>query len=158
MRSTETVDVLIDPPDSRKKPGRVFLGTGVLLIAPTRHSPLARTIGAWANGLFAHIPEEIGLYDPFAVTREQAANDPEAVRIRYGDVEAMAPVVRPTGFSLYLQVARRSDEIRLGFRSNNERGQLVALARAIRDRAREAGREVELYEPDGRVRLVSLAE
>ncbi|WP_122090319.1 hypothetical protein [Halalkalicoccus subterraneus] len=157
MHGTEMVNVLINPPDGRKKPGRVFLDRGVLLIAPTRHDPLARALGAWANGLFADLPEELGLYDPFAVTREEAANDPETVRVRYGDVEAMAPVVHPTGFSLHLRVARR-EEIRLGFRSNDERGQLVTLARAIRDRAHEADREVELYEPDGRTRPVSLAE
>ncbi|ELY38155.1 hypothetical protein [Halalkalicoccus jeotgali] len=158
MSSVETVNVLIDPPDGQKKPGRVFLERGVFLLAPTRHGPLARTLGAWANGLFAHLPEEIGLYDPFAVTREEARADPGTVRVRYGDVEAMAPVVRPTGFSLHLRVARREDAVRLEFRSNEERRELVTLARAIRDRAREAGRDVGRFDPGGRTRPVSLAE
>lgn len=50
------------------------------------------------------------------------------------------------------------DEIRLGFRSNDERRELGALARAIRERASEAGHEVDLFEPEGRTRLVPLSE
>lgn len=92
------------------------------------------------------------------MSRAEAAENPGTIRVRYGDVEAMAPVVRPTGFSLHLRVARRSDEIKLGFRSNDERRDLVTLARAIRDRADEAGGDVELFEPEGRTRLVSLAD
>lgn len=157
MDQPKPVNVLIDWPEGRTQPGRVFFDEGVFLIAPTRHGPLARTLGAWSNGLFAHIPEEIGLYDPFAVSRDEAAENPETIRVRYGDVEAMASVVRPTGFSLFLRVARRDDDIRLGFRSNEERRELVALARAIRERANEAGTEIELFEPGGRTRPVSLS-
>lgn len=158
MRGPKPVNVLIDRPGDRTRPGRVFLEDGVFLIAPTRRGPLARFMGGALNGLFAHLPEELGLYDPFDVSRAEAAENPGTIRVRYGDVEAMAPVVRPTGFSLHLRVARRSDEIQLGFRSNDERRDLVTLARAIRDRADEAGGDVELFEPEGRTRLVSLAD
>lgn len=157
MVQSESVNVLIDRRGGRTLPGRVFLDEGVFLIAPTRHGPLARTLGAWANGLLAHLPEEVGLYDPFAVSRAEAIENPETIRVRYGDVEAMAPVVRPTGFSLHLRIAHR-EEIELGFRSNEERRELVDLARTIRDRANEAGREVDLFEPAGRTRLVSLTD
>ncbi len=157
MEQSESVNVLIDRPGGRTRPGRVFLDEGVFLTAPTRHGPLARTLGAWSNGLFGYLPESLGLYDPFAVSRAEAIENPETIRVRYGDVEALAPVVRPTGFSLHLRVARRG-EIELGFRSNEERRELVDLARAIHDRATEAGSDVELFEPTGRTRLVSLSE
>lgn len=150
------MNVLIDRREGRVRPGRVFLEESVFLIAPTRQGALARFAGGALNGLFAHLPEELGLYDPFDVSRAEAAENPGTVRVRYGDVEAMAPVVRPTGFSLHLRVTRRGDGIRLDFRSNDERRELVTLARAIRERADEAGREVELYEPNGRTRPVSL--
>ena len=158
MSHPDTVNVLIDRERTRTRPGRVFLDRDVFLIAPTRHGPVGRTLGAWSNALFAHLPEELGLYDPFAVSRSEATNNPETVRVRYGDVEAMAPGVRPTGFSLHLRIARRPDEIRLGFRSNEERRELLLLSRAIRDRANAAGTEVDLFEPKGRTRLVSLTE
>ncbi len=127
----------------------VFLKQGVFLIAPTRRGPLARSVGGTPNGLFAHLSEGLGLYDPFDVSGAEAAENPGTIRVRYVDVEAMAPVVRPTGFSLHLRVAGRSDEIQLGFRSNDERRDLVTLARAIRDRADEAGGDVEPFEPGG---------
>lgn len=157
MGHSKSINVLINRPGGRTRPGRVFLDMDGFLIAPTRHGPLARGIGAAANGLLAHIPEEMGLYDPFAVSRGEAMKNPGTVRVRYGDVEAMAPVVRPTGFSLHLRVAGRSEDVRLGFRSNEERRELVELARAIRKRADEAGRDVGLFEPGGRTRLVSLS-
>lgn len=151
-------DVLLRPsPDDRARHGRAFLTDDVLLLAPSRHGRLARLVGDAVDGLLAGLPESLGLYSPHAVSRTEATHDPETLRVRYADLRGVAPVVRPTGFTLSLRVDGRDEEIRLRFRSADERDETVGLARELRDRAREAGVEVPVYDPGGRGRLLSLA-
>ncbi|MFC6787330.1 hypothetical protein ACFQFH_16095 [Halobaculum halobium] len=159
MAVPDAVDVLLRPtPDDRARPGRAFLGDDALLLAPTRHGRLTRLLAGAANGLLADLPESLGLYDPHAVSRTEATHDPEAVRVRYGDLAGLAPFVRPTGFSLHLRVDGRSEDVRLAFRSDDERAETVALARELRDRARAAGRDLAVFDPGGRTRVLSLDE
>ncbi|SEO52726.1 hypothetical protein SAMN04487948_10381 [Halogranum amylolyticum] len=159
MDDPRSYDVLLRPtPDDRARPGRAFLTDDALLLAPSRHGRLARVVGDAANGLFGHLPESLGLYDPHAVTRTEAIHGPETLRIRYADLRALAPFVRPTGFSLHLRVDGRSDDVRLAFRSNDERRETVELARELRRRASEAGVEVDYFDPGGRTRLLPLDE
>ncbi|WP_313691911.1 hypothetical protein [Halorarum halobium] len=159
MDGPDAFDVILRPtPDESARPGRVFLGDDDVLLAHSRHGRLARFAGGAVNGLFGHLPESLGLYDPHAVSRTEATHDPETVRVRYADIEGLAPFVRPTGFSLHLRVANRPDEIRLAFRSDDERAEAVALARALRGLAREAGAEPTVFDPGGRTRLLPLDE
>lgn len=157
MAGADAVDVLLRPtPDEPARPGRAFLGDDELLLATTRHSRLTRILAGAANGLLADLPESLGLYDPHAVSRTEAVHDPETVRIRYGDLTGLAPFVRPTGFSLHLRVHGRSEDVRLAFRSDDERAETVSLARALRDRARAAGGDPSVFDPGGRTRVLSL--
>ncbi|MFB9825645.1 hypothetical protein [Halobaculum roseum] len=157
MAGPDAVDVLLRPtPEERARPGRAFLGDDELLLAPTRHGRLIRLVAGAANGLFGDLPEAMGLYDPHAVSRTEAVHDPETVRIRYGDLTGLAPFARPTGFSLHLRVEGRSEDVRLAFRSDDERAEAVSLARALRDRARAAGGDPSVFDPGGRTRLLSL--
>jgi len=159
MAPTDGVAVLLRvTPDERARPGRAFLGDDELLLAPTRHGRLARFVAGTVNGLFAHLPESLGLYDPHAVSRTEAVHDPETLRVRYGDLTGLAPFVRPTGFSLHLRVDGRDEDVRLAFRSDDERAEAVSLARALRDRSRAAGGDPSVFDPGGRTRLLSLEE
>lgn len=153
----DAYDVLVrTSPNARARPGRVFLGDDRLLVAPSRHGLPTRLLGDALDGLLLHLPESIGLYDPHAVSRTEAARSPDSLAIRYGDVTGLAPFVRPTGFSLHLRVADREDAVRLAFESSTEREETVELARAIRDRARAAGVDPEVYDPGGRARLLPI--
>ncbi|WP_348612743.1 hypothetical protein [Halobaculum rarum] len=159
MPGLDAVDVLLRPtPDERAHPGRAFLGDDELLLAPTRHGRLTRLLAGAANGLLGDLPESLGWYDPHAVSRTEAIHDPEAVRIRYGDLTGLAPFARPTGFSLHLRVDGRNEDVRLAFRSDDERAEAVSLARALRDRARAAGGDPSVFDPGGRTRVLSLDE
>jgi len=159
MPGPDAVDVLLRlDPDERARPGRVFLGDDELLLATTRHGRLTRLLAGAANGLLGDLPESLGLYDPHAVSRTEAVHDPETVRIRYGDLTGLAPFVRPTGFSLHLRVDGRNEDVRLAFRSDDERAEAVSLARALRDRARAAGGDPSVFDPGGRTRVLSLDE
>ncbi|UIP00502.1 hypothetical protein Hbl1158_03830 [Halobaculum sp. CBA1158] len=159
MDDPDAVDVILRAaPDERPRPGRAFLGDDAVLFAPGRHGRLARAVGGAADGLFGGLLESLGLYDPHAVTRTEATHDPDAVRVRYGDVEGLAPFARPTGFSLHLRVAGREDDVRLAFRSADERADAVSLARELRRRARAAGADPEVVDPGGRTRVLSLEE
>lgn len=152
-------DVLLRPtPDDRARPGRAFLTDDALLLAPSRHGRFARLVGDAVDGLLFGLPESLGLYSPHAVSRTEATHDPETLRVRYADLRGLAPVVRPTGFTLSLRVDGRDDAIRLRFRSAEERDETVALARELRRRAGEAGSDVAVYDPGGRGRVLSLAE
>ncbi|KTG10787.1 hypothetical protein AUR64_06240 [Haloprofundus marisrubri] len=157
MNGPSSYDVLLRPtPDARFRPGRLFLGDEAFLLAPSRHGRLARFAYGAVAGLFSNLPESLGLYDPHAVSRAEATHDPETRRIRYANLDALAPFVRPTGFSLALRVTDSDSEIHLRFRSNDERTEAVELARALRRRARSAGVDVSVFDPGGRTRVLSL--
>jgi hypothetical protein len=157
MAGPDAVDVLLRPtPDERARPGRAFLGDDELLIAPARHGRLTRLVAGGVNGLLGSLPEAVGLYDPHAVSRTEAVHDPDTLRVRYGDLVGLAPFARPTGFSLHLRVNGRREDVRLAFRSDDERAEAVSLARAIRDRARAAGGDPSVFDPGGRTRVLSL--
>ncbi|SFL24003.1 hypothetical protein SAMN04487950_2991 [Halogranum rubrum] len=159
MDGPSTYDVLLRPtPDSRYRPGRAFLTSDSLLLATSRHGRLTRLVGDAADGLLFGLPESLGLFSLHAVSRTEATHDPETLRIRYADLRALAPFVRPTGFSLHLRVEGRDDDVRVRFRSNEEKRETVELARELRRRARERGVEVTLFDPGGRTRLLSLDE
>lgn len=162
MDGPPSYDLVFRPtPDARARPGRLFLADDYFLLASTRHSRLVRLAGDATNGLFGSLPESLGLYNPHAVTWNEALHDPDARRVYYADIDALAPFVRPTGFSLYVRVGGRSeatDEIRLRFRSSEERRETVELAGELRRRAREAGTEVSVFDPGGRTRLLPLGE
>lgn len=152
-------DVLLrETPDDSVRPGRAFLTDDALLLPPSRHGRLTRFVGGAVNGLFGDLPESLGLYSPHTVSRTEATHDPKTLRIRYGEIRALAPFVRPTGFSLHLRVEGRDDEVRIRFRSNEERRETVELARELRRRARERGVEVTVFDPGGRTRLLPLDE
>ncbi|MFC4358066.1 hypothetical protein ACFO0N_08915 [Halobium salinum] len=153
----DTYDVLLrTDPDERARPGRLFLDDREFVVAPSRHGLSTRLAADALGGLLLGLPEELGLYDPHAVSRTEATHHPDAVRVRYADLDGLAPFARPTGFALHLRVAGRDGRLRLAFRSNDERAETVALARALRDRAREAGAEPDVFDPGGRTRLLSL--
>ncbi|MFC7069835.1 hypothetical protein [Halobaculum lipolyticum] len=159
MADPDAVDVrLRATTDDRVRPGRAFLGTDDLLVAPARHGRLVQLLGGAANGLFGGLPETLGLYDPHAVSRTAAIHDPDTVRVRYGDVVGLSPFARPTGFSLHVRVDGRDDDLRLAFRSADERAAVVSLARELRDRARAAGADPTVFDPGGRTRLLALEE
>lgn len=153
----DSYDVLLrTDPDSRARPGRLFLDGGSFLVAPSRHGLPTRLLADALGGLLFHLPESLGLYDPHATTRTEAARHPDAVRVNYADLDGLAPFVRPTGFSLHLRIDGRDDPLRLAFRSSEERDETVELARALRERARDAGATPSVFDPGGRSRLLPL--
>ncbi|WP_224332966.1 hypothetical protein [Haloprofundus halobius] len=157
MDGRSSYDVLLRPtPDERFRPGRLFLDDEAFLLTPSRHGRIARFADAAVGGLLGNLPESLGLYDPHAVSQTEATHDPATRRVRYADLDALAPFARPTGFSLALRVTDGADEIRLRFRSNDERAEAVELARTLRRRAREAGAEARVFDPGGRTRLLPL--
>lgn len=157
MAGPDAVDVLLRPaPDERARPGRAFLGDDELLLAPARHGPVIRSLAGATSGLLGGLPEALGLYDPHAISRTEAVHDPDTLRIRYGDLVGLAPFARPTGFSLHLRVDGRREDVRLAFRSGDERAEAVSLARALRERARDAGGDPGVFDPGGRTRVLPL--
>lgn len=155
----DSYDVLLRPAsDDRARPGRLFLDDDVVRVAPGRHGRLVRFLGGAVSGLFGDLPETLGLYDPHAVSRTAAIHDPDTVRFRYGDVVGLSPFARPTGFSLLVRVDGREDDVRLAFRSDDERADAVGLARDLRERARAAGADPTVFDPGGRTRVLSLDE